>query len=402
MSAVAWGLGIGEAPHLLPDNALELYIKAYPGRLRETSMASYRSALDQWARYQARGHLSLERVPLSSVRLDLDEPADVEQLHPTLRKWRRTMRTEFKAKTTVTGYLKIVLGMLEEAGKDDPLSLDEEDVQEYIDRRIIERERIGKELSVSRHDVYLAAVRCLFRDSKRKKDDPTADLKRLRRRGDGVRTPVASTLTVRKAHGAAVEDMASTDATRFETGRRMWLLTALMSGMGYRISSATRTFPRDDLDFDGENYWLTPQFLKARKGRPIRQHPVPEHIAHEILSNWSPGESLVPLGWTVANTADRWSAWMLSKGLTSRPHQFRAYWIDELIELTGDLESVSLAADHRDVQTTIGYRNRRVRRESLTTMRRFHTDMPARVPAQRTEGTLDLSNVRVLGLPAPA
>ncbi|MFJ9433676.1 tyrosine-type recombinase/integrase [Streptomyces sp. NPDC101490] len=399
VSAVAWGLGIGTAPDQLPDNALELYARTYPGRLSPSSMASYRSALDQWKRYQAQGHLSLDRAPMSSYVIPEEHGMPVLP-HPSLQKWHRIMRTDMKVRTTLTAYMRIVLGVMEAAGKDDPLTLDEEDVQDYICHRIIERERIGKKLSASRHDVYLAAVRRCFRDLKRAKDDPTADIKRLRRRGDSVPTPVPPASVVTKLHAAAVGDMMSSDARVSATGRMMWLLTAQMSGMGFRVSTAARTFPRDDMSFDGEHYWLVPQFLKGRAGRPLPEHPVPEHIALEILSNWREGESLVPLEWSVQNTAERWRAWALSHGIADvRPHMLRAYWIDEMIELTGDLESVSVAADHKDIKTTVGYRVRRIRRATLPALRSFGTDMPARVPTQRS-GDADMSNVKLFRAPS--
>ncbi|MFE7133406.1 tyrosine-type recombinase/integrase [Streptomyces sp. NPDC057638] len=382
ISAIAHRLGVH--PAALPENALELYTKLQP--LAPSTMPGYASALKQWSRYLAHGYRDFSRTPLTQSGPSAD---DLDLPHPALVKFRRKMQTAGRADTTVTGYLRIVLGIMELAGKSDPLTLDEDDVEIFIVARRRERERCGKELSNSRYNVILAAVRACFRANKAARQDPTADIERLKR--TSLTTPAATPVQVRSLLGAAVADMQSSNPVVADNGRRMWMLTRLMSGMGFRISTAARTLT-NDLWFDGSRYWLTPGFVKARSGQQKAPHAVPEDIVHEMLTNWRAHEGIVPSEWNVNNTNLRWRAWAASHGLGHiRPHMLRAFFIDEMYERTGDVYGVSVAADHEDIRTTTGYMRRRVRAETEQALRSFGTDMPVRIPPQR-EGV----NVRVL------
>ncbi|MFB6943387.1 tyrosine recombinase XerC [Streptomyces sp. NPDC060286] len=382
VSAVAHGLGV--APGDLPENALELYVKVQP--LAPSTLAGYRWALKQWQRYLTHGFQNLERSPMTSKDLSA---SDEKLTDPHLEKWRRHLRARNRAATTITGYLRIMQGVAEIA-ECDPIDIEEEDVLAFIIHRREQMEAKGKDLSASRHNVYLAAVRSFCRVNRR--PDATEFIERIPR--DSVSTPGASREDVRGLLDAAVSDMASSDAMVADTGRRMWMLTRLMSGVGYRISTACHLFSTD-LKLNDDGWRLHPQFVKARRGQPKPSHPAPEDIAQELLTNWQHGESVMSIDLSAKQAAQQWRGWAESHGYGHvRPHMLRAYFIKSMYIKTGDVYGVSRAADHRQVETTEGYIGNAQRPEVENARRMFDVGMPVRIPGQRTDSNVLLLRPR--------
>lgn len=324
-------------PGQLPPDAVARHFEGR--RAAPTTVRNYTKAFAAWNDYCHNGLSERKRDGL---------PADMSD--PDLLRWAAFLDADGMSRNTVSGYTRCTNRVVKHSGKP-ARELTRDAVLAYLEHLQARARAQGKNgITRSYRGALMTSIRsfCKFAglpkitegmksrgvDAVRHMPIPREDLKNLLFRAD--------------------QEMASDDPYTAGTGRTLRAMLLLMSGAGLRISETVKVSP-SHLRHEDHEWRLRLVQSKGRENLPDVWQPVPEAVAHFLLSSFERFETIGLADWNANKASLAFCGWTMKHGVVTSAHKLRAFYATDLYRRKQDIVWVQTMMRHKKVETTRGY-----------------------------------------------